>query len=289
MSDLIVQPSYEGITGEAVLRAVPVAGNIAAAAESFGDGNIGSGVIESASSVLDVVGMIVNPIATLMSSCAAFLIDYMPPLKEALEVITGSPEMVRAQSGTWTNLGNALAEVAAVRAEATATLGQSWQGIVGDAYDSVSAGLTQIVELVGQSCHSVASGLQMAASVVEIVYEIVKSIIADLVGQLIQAVVVALATVGVGIPVVVGQCTAKIAQKVPQVMRWIEKLQAIAAKIDDVVQKLTQFQKVLSVDVTAVNGSLRAVKSFDLAAVNLVQIVQAGNTAYHTYDDARNP
>lgn len=285
MSGLLVAPSYEGVTGEAVLDAVPVAGNIASAAEAFGNGDIGSGIISVAGSALDVVDMMVNPIATLASSCASFLLDYMPPLHQALELLTGSPEMVRALAETWDNLGGALAEVAAARTASVEQLMAEWSGVAAQAYERTAQALTQIVEIVGQSCHNVAGGLRMAAMVVEIVYEIVKAIISDLVGQLIQSVVIALATVGVGIPVVVGQCAAKIARRVPQVAEWVEKIIDVMKRIDDVVSKLTQFQTLFRVDVTAVNGALTAVRSFDVSAIDLVSIVQGIDEAHGNYEE----
>lgn len=279
MSDLIVAASYEGVSGAAVLEAVPVAGKVASMAEAFGDGNIGSGIINAGGAALDVVGMLANPIATLASSCASFLLDYMPPLHQALEMLTGSPEMVRAMAATWDNLAQALQEVAQQREAALQTLLSSWEGVVADVYEKTAQALSQVVATVGAASTSVANGLRMAAMVVEIVYEIVKGIISDLVGQLIQAVVVALATVGVGIPVVVTQCTTFIARKAPQVLRWIEKIQEVAKQIDEAVSSLTQFQKVLHGRVEAVNGALSAVRTFDVSAINLVSIVQSIDTA----------
>ncbi|MEV7694596.1 hypothetical protein AB0N73_14825 [Microbacterium sp. NPDC089189] len=280
MSGLIVAPSYEGVSGEAVLAAIPVAGNIASAAEAFGNGDIGSGIISVAGSALDVVDMMVNPIATLASSCASFLLDYMPPLHQALELLTGSPEMVRALGETWDNLGTALAEVADARDPAIQALMASWTGVAAQAYEKLAQGLTQIVDSVSQAAHSVADGLRMAAMVVEIVYEIVKAIISDLVGQLIQSVVIALATVGVGIPVVVGQCAAKIARRVPQVAEWVDKIIDVMRRIDEVVSRLTQFQKIFTVDLSGVSDALRAAQKFDVNAIDLVSIVQAADTAH---------
>lgn len=277
---LFVAPSYEGVSGQAVLEAVPVAGSIASAAEAFGNGDIGSGIINVAGSALDVVDMMVNPIATLASSCASFLLDYMPPLHQTLELLTGSPEMVRALGETWDNLGTALSEVAEERASALRALMANWEGVAAEAYEKVAQGLTEIVEFVSKAAHNVANGMRMAAMVVEIVYEIVKAIISDLVGQLIQAVVVALATVGVGIPAVVGQCTTKIAQRVPQVAEWVEKIQDVMVKIDEVVKRLTQFQMLFSDGTRALSRALNDVQDIAVPAIDLVAIVKGIDTAH---------
>ncbi|MDQ1204791.1 WXG100 family type VII secretion target [Microbacterium sp. SORGH_AS_0862] len=278
MADLFVAPSYEGVSGAAVLDAVPVAGNIASAAESFGSGDIGGGILDVAGTALDVVDMMVNPIATLASSCASFLLDYMPPLHQALELLTGSPEMVRALGETWDNLGGALEEVASARGPAVQALLASWTGVAADAYAKLAEGLTQIVESVAQASHGVANGLRNAAMIVEIVYEIVKSIISDLVGQLIQAVVIAMATVGVGLPAVVAQCSSKIATRVPQVAKWVEKIQEVMKKISDIVDKLTMFQHEFEINGKAISQVLSAAEPLEIT-VNLPGIVDAVRTS----------
>ncbi len=237
---LIAAPTYEsGLSGEAVLGALPVAGGIADSVRDFGSGNITSGVIDAAGSALDVVSLIANPIATLASSCASFLLDYMSPLHEELELLTGSPEMVRALGETWDNVGDALTAVADDRDQALGNLRESWQGAAATGYETVATGLTTIMRSLAEAAHSNANGLRLAASVVQIVYEIVKGIIADLVGQLIQAVVEALATVGVGLPVIIAQCSTKIATRVPQVARWVEKIQEVMQKIQGIVERFT--------------------------------------------------
>lgn len=281
---LLVAPTYEsGASGEAILGAIPIAGGIADSVRDFGNGNITSGVIDVAGSALDVVGVIANPIATLVSSCAAFLLDYMSPLHEELELLTGSPEMVRALGGTWDNVGEALTAIADDRDRALAGLRESWEGAAATGYETVANGLTTLMRSLADAAHSNANGLRLAASVVQVVYEIVKGIIADLVGQLIQAVVIAMATVGVGLPAVVAQCSAKIAQRVPQVARWVEKIQEVMRRIQDIVETFTQLGRKFEINAGAIKGTLDrkvdvlvSVQSVDL--VNAVKGINSGIT-----------
>jgi len=289
MADLWVAPSHEGVTGEAILEAIPVAGNFASAAESLGNGDIGSAIIDTAGTALDVVDMVVNPIATLISSCASFMLDYISPLHETLEFITGSPEMVRALGETWDNLGTALQEVATERDAAIAALGAGWAGVASEAYARVAQGLSQITATVGGACHGVANGMRMAAMVVEIVYEIVKSIISDLVGQIIQSAIIAIATVGLGAPAVVAQCSPKIAKAIDMVMKWVEKIQKFMTKISKAVEELTQFQDILKVDLKKVDAVLfRNTDTIRVPVVDLVNIFDAVRTSYdNNYAEAK--
>ncbi|MEX8032579.1 WXG100 family type VII secretion target [Microbacterium sp. 20-116] len=284
---LIAAPTYEsGLSGEAVLGALPVAGGIADSVRDFGSGNITSGVIDAAGSALDVVSLIANPIATLASSCASFLLDYMSPLHEELELLTGSPEMVRALGETWDNVGDALTAVADDRDQALGNLRESWQGAAATGYETVATGLTAILRSLAEAAHSNANGLRLAASVVQIVYEIVKGIIADLVGQLIQAVVEALATVGVGLPVIIAQCSTKIATRVPQVARWVEKIQEVMQKIQKIVEQFTQFGKRFTLDAGEVSGALgKAQVEIDFRAFDLVNAIKGTNSAVGAVHD----
>ncbi|MDQ1129557.1 WXG100 family type VII secretion target [Microbacterium sp. SORGH_AS_0888] len=276
---LIAAPTYEsGLSGEAVLGALPVAGGIASSVRDFGNGNITSGVIDVAGSALDVVSMIANPIATLASSCASFLLDYIEPLHQELELLTGSPEMVRALGETWDNVGEALGAVADERDQALSGLRENWDGAAATGYEAVANGLTGILRLLSEAAHSNANGLRLAASVVQIVYEIVKGIIADLVGQLIQAVVEAVATAGVGIPLIVAQVSPKIAQWVSKVAKWVEKIQDVMKKVSDAIQRFTQVGHEFTHHVGRLPARLGGASiKIDLNAVNLVGIVRGTN------------
>ncbi|WEG08339.1 hypothetical protein PU630_14005 [Microbacterium horticulturae] len=284
MSGLVAAPEYEGVSGKALLDATPAAGNIASAAEDFGNGNIGSGIIDVAGGVLDTVGLIANPIAALAGSCASFLMDHIGPLHRALESVTGSPEMVRALSETWDNLAEALNEIADDHRAAANRLVPDWAGDAARSYGLTAERLEQVIATIGTSCHNVALGFRVAATIVEIVYEIVKGIIADLVGMLIQAVAEALATLGIGIPFIAGQCAQRIAQRVPQVMRWVEKVQDAMRTVNRVVGQLTQFGHIFEGRVDVVAESLGRVvtvpMNIDIAAVDIPAIVQAGNSSY---------
>lgn len=277
---LIAAPTYEsGASGEAVLGALPVAGGIANSVRDFGNGNITSGVIDVAGSALDVVSMIANPIATLASSCASFLLDYIEPLHQELQLLTGSPEMVRALGETWDNVGEALTAVAEDRDRALNGLRDNWHGAAATGYEAVAKGLSDILRLLADAAHSNANGLRLAASVVQIVYEIVKSIIADLVGQLIQAVVEALATVGFGLPLIVAQVSPKIAQWVRKVEKWVEKIQDVMTKVQKVIEKFTQFGREFEVNVPAIADALGALEpvAFKFRAVDVTKIIRGTN------------
>lgn len=265
MSGLLVAPVYEGVTGTAIAEALPVVGGVVSAANDFGDGNVVAGIIDVAGSALDTVSMIANPIATLASSCASFLLDYMAPLHQELELLTGSPEMVRALSKSWVNLGEALTEVAEDHRRSTAQLLEHWHGPAADGYAKTAAAFEQVIEQTAASCTSVSSGLELAATVVQIVYEIVKGIIADLVGQLIQAVIEALATVGIGLPAIVGQCTEKIASRVPQVAKWVEEIQTTMTRVSKIVEKFTEFGKLFEGRMTATKTTVDGVETVVLS------------------------
>lgn len=260
MADLIVQPRYEGVSGQALLEAVPVIGSAADAIEEFSKGNA-MGLVDQAFAALDAVSMVVDPIATLGSSCAAFLLDYLSPLHEDLEHLTGSPEKVKALAATWDNLAKELDGTADDHARAAGQVLSSWRGPAADAYREAAEGLVQMLREDARACTSAADGLRVAAVIVQVVYEVVKGIISDLVGQLISLVVEELCSLGLGTPVVISQACTKIAAKAPQVVRWVEKIEEVMEEFHTKISRFTELTREVEVKVTRVKETFLHVET----------------------------
>ena len=273
MGELIVQPSYAGVSGEAVIAAIPIARQVAAVAGDFSDGNSAAAVLDFGVGLLDVAAMLADPIGTLGSSAAAFLIDYLEPLHQELEMLTGSPEQVKALAATWTNLATALQENADTHRQVTEQVLAQWEGPAAESYRKSAEGVVAVIEQCSGACTGAANSLQTAAVVVQVVYEVVKGIISDLVGQLISLVVEELATVGLGTPVVITQACAKIAAKAPKVAKWVEEAQKV---LGDLAKKINDFMAItkdLEKTMTEVNACFlhveTATRVIDIAIVDV--------------------
>lgn len=281
MNDLVVLPEYDGIDAGAMVDAVPVAGAVASACEDFKEGQWAAGIVDVGAAAFDVVTMFFDPIGTLASSCAGFLMDYIPPLHQELELLTGSPEMVRAMAGTWDNLAKELDNITAEHRHTTANLIADWEGPAAYSVERTAAGLETWLDSVIKACANAAEGLRIMAMVVEVVYEIVKSIISDLVGQLISAVIEEIATLGVGTPVVAAQAGTKIANTIVRVAKWVEKVDEAMKGARKKLELLEEFLRMYEGPVGDLAGIAAKVKnikpSVDVPA--FYEIIKAVKTA----------
>jgi uncharacterized protein YukE len=238
MSDLLVKPEYEGISWKGLAEATPVLSGAIQLTEDCTSGNAAVLLIDAPLTALDTVSMLADPIGTLVSAGAGFLLDYMAPLHQELEMLTGSPEQVKALAATWDNLAAELGTAADDHRRTAISLSQEWTGVAADSYQRTADGLATATDQVAQMCSGIADALEMSAAVVQVVYEIVKGIISDLVAEIVTLLLEEMATAGFGTPVVIAQAISKIAAKAPKVADWVEKIQKVLKEVNDLFGEL---------------------------------------------------
>ena len=173
---------------------------------------------------LSVAQTAIDPFGTLASSVAGFLLDYRPPLPQCLDILAGNPALVESIGSTWMNVGEAMKQQAADLRSALGQVVQNWQGAAGAAYALALAALAELMDRAGTAYHMLGVGYGIASAVVEIVREITKNIIADLVGRLIVYVAQTGATLGLALPIVIGQAVTAITKTVTDVVRFGDTL-----------------------------------------------------------------
>lgn len=202
----------------------PIIGPIMDTADSFGSGNWAGGLLGLANTALDVAQMILDPIGELLSSVASFLISYMPPLPQIMNVLVGNPEMVANIGSTWGNVEGRLQETAT---ELTGYLQECLASWSGDGADSFRRAVERRIEALGALAMvsgSMSLGFVIASAIVEAIRVIVTDLIADLVAKLISYVAQAFATFGVGLSWVIPSATLAIADWTTTITSFTESL-----------------------------------------------------------------
>jgi acid phosphatase family membrane protein YuiD len=189
----------------------PGADEAVKAGQEFAQGNYASGVIALAGAGTEVALMVLDPIGTLASSVAGFLLDYMPPLPQMLDVLAGNPGMVEGIAQTWTSVAGAMNSSAADYEAALATVLGTWTGRAADVYQVAATALIDAMYKAANVCECFGMGLEVLSGVVEAVRSFTKEIIAELVGQLISWAAQVAATLGLGASWVIPMATARIA------------------------------------------------------------------------------
>jgi uncharacterized protein YukE len=187
--------------------------------------------------VADAAEFIIDPIASMASSVAGFLLDYMPPLPDMLDSIAGNPSAVEAKATTWANISSRVADSADELDAAVRQALTGWSGPAAAAYETFSQVLSESLRTMSGMCSGIGGAMQAASAVVGFVRAIVRDVIADLVGKLISWASQVALTAGVGASWVVPQAVSAIALRVERVRGWLQKLTSAAESYARVVSQ----------------------------------------------------
>lgn len=238
---------YVGVLGDA-----PAIGTIVSAVQcgtQFASGDWAGSLLSYASVAIDVASWAIDPFGTLLSSAAAFLMNYIPPLPQMLDALAGNPALVEGIGQTWLNIGDALRQQAEQLQAQMLALLATWQGAAANAYRNRQQLIIGMTTGAGLLSSSIGAGLMIASAVVAAVRELVRQICADLVGRLIAWAIEVAATVGVATLVVAAQATVAIADTTITVgkvtMKLIDALGAAGAAVSTIQAGLEQSQQVV--------------------------------------------
>lgn len=225
-----------------------------------------TGIAGGASAATDIAAFVIDPIASMAASAASFLMEYIGPLREALDSLAGSPARVTAQSQTWFNVSGRVTDTTeAYHAKVEGAL-DGWSGPAATAYQTFVASYGALVNGVSSVCTGIGYAMAGASAVVGFVRSIVRDTIADLVGKLVSWAIQVAATAGVGASWVVPRAVHTIAQYVEKVRSWIENLTTsirnlcesvdmINRCLDDVVPVIARLRTSLDVPIFPSTGS----------------------------------
>lgn len=237
---LVVEPEQWQAPGwfEGSAFGIPVVGSLFSTGYSLGSGDWAGALASGVGSVGDLVGVAVDPLGTLASSLAGFLLDRFVWFQEALDVLVGDPAIVTAVGLTWANVGAALASqserLIAIRDRTV----EYWQGPAAEAFRRRMTEMAQRASVEAFACRCLNTGFAIGSGIVTIVRQIVSAICAELVGKLIVWVGEAIASLGFGTPVIVAQATSAIARWVDDAAKWTDELLQSSGRFCDLLQKL---------------------------------------------------
>ncbi|GEL18396.1 PPE domain-containing protein [Pseudonocardia asaccharolytica] len=148
---------------------------------------------------LDALGLVMNPLGSLLEAGIGWLIEHVAFLHEPLDALAGDPTQIRAQARTWHNVAGELRSVVGrYRDEAGALPG--WEGAAADAYRAAARCYTTALRNMGAQADELAVLIlgtgELVGTVRALVRDVVASFVADLIMVGIGAVVAAVASAG---------------------------------------------------------------------------------------------
>lgn len=165
----------------------------------------GSGLLESAQGVADAIsaeswvdvslgsiglgfemfGASMDPFSALLSNGLGWAMEYFEPMREALDAVSGKPDLVTAHSNTWYNMSN---ELYSVWEDLGSALSKDLQGWTGEASESYRALMGHNVEAIGGlsgTAAAMGAATQGACGLMMITRELIREFIADCVAKCI--------------------------------------------------------------------------------------------------------
>jgi hypothetical protein len=185
---------------------------------------------------LDVLGMVIDPLGSLVAWGVSWLMEHVKPLKEALDWLAGNPDEIAAQASTWRNVSAASTETYQQLTDAVRAQTADWFGESGDAYRAHAAQQVEVLGGIATATGAISYAVKGAGLLVGLVRGIVRDLIAQFVATLAARLPQWLAeeglTLGIGTPVVIGQVATLVA-------KWVDKIQGFVRALLDSLRRLS--------------------------------------------------
>lgn len=177
---------------------------------------------------LETVGLVIDPIGSLVAAGISWLIEHVKPLTDALDWLAGDPDTIASYAQTWRNVAGAVNGAQQSFTTAVAQQTAQWTGSAGDAYRTAATRQADQLTATATASDSIGSVVEIVGVLVGVVREIVRDLVAECIATLVARVPQWLAeaglTLGLATPHVV-------ASAVTLISRWVRR-------IADVIQKL---------------------------------------------------
>lgn len=158
----------------------------------------------------DVVGMMVDPIGTLIGWGASFLLEHFEPLKGWLDDLAGNGDAVQADGQSWLACAAAVAQRADELESRTQALVGEFEGLTASTFRSRSASTVGALRSGAQALEAVATAYSILSGVVSAVHDLVRDVLAEIIGTLASAIIEIVGTVGLASGGVVAQIQIKV-------------------------------------------------------------------------------
>jgi hypothetical protein len=212
---------------------------------------------------LDVLGMAIDPLGSLVAWGVSWLMEHVRPLKEALDWLAGNPDEIAAHAATWRNVAAATTASQQHYTDLVRAQTGGWSGASGDAYRGHAAQQADALGGIAKASEGISYAVEGAGLIVGLVRGIVRDLIAQFVGTLAARLPQWLAeaglTLGIATPVVVGQVAALVA-------KWVDRIQGFIRALLDSLRRLSGKLTELTGVLDGLKNALRRLSRSDPAA-----------------------
>jgi uncharacterized protein YukE len=142
---------------------------------------------------LDSLGLVTNPLGSLLGAGIGWLIEHVDFLSEPLDALAGDPGAVLQQARAWQGVSAELSAAAIGYREAAATVATGWDGAAADAYALDVRRCTVAMDTAARDAEQLANVVVSTGAAVGTLRALIRDSIARFLAKVIQWVVAALA------------------------------------------------------------------------------------------------
>ena len=237
------------------------------AADAFGRGDWVEGSVNGLSAGLDVMGAVIDPIGTIGSMIAGWLIEHLGCVQEWLDQLCGDPGVINGFSATWHNAAGALEGVSGDYRSAVRGDLSGYTGPAVSAYQSFGDDQAAFLSTMSQVVDGVGAGIALGGTVLAGVRDFISQMMADTVGQIVKLIAESVFTVGVGAPhafVTAGNKARELIQKARKLM------EDLATSLDRMGRLAGQISPALEEGASAMAKAARYASSMNESELSLL-------------------
>jgi hypothetical protein len=191
---------------------------------------------------LDTVSLATNPVDTLAAWGAAWLMEQVRPLHDALDSLAGDPPAIAGYAQVWHTVATAVDTERQQYETIAANVSAAWSGTAADAFHRSATGRAALLRATSSAASATATGVEAAGTLVAVVRGIVRNLIAEFVGSLTVRLVIWAAeeffTAAWATPLVIYQVYSMVAEWVRKITSYTQKLVSSLRALSALIDKL---------------------------------------------------
>ncbi|SED16037.1 hypothetical protein SAMN04489727_6677 [Amycolatopsis tolypomycina] len=200
--------------------------------------------IGSAGMALETIGLVLDPIGSLLTAGIGWLIEHITILRWPLDILMGDPIGIAAASEALTAEKKKLEQWSADHQGALDTLLKEWSGSAADQFKKDMDAVTEQLASLGGYLDQAGKNMKIAGGIVGAFRGILRDLIAMLLATIVKGALIAAAlapvTFGASIAIFIGTTIGTVATALGKIGA---KLAQLAKKLGDLLQALTKMGK----------------------------------------------
>ncbi|WP_037319977.1 WXG100 family type VII secretion target [Amycolatopsis orientalis] len=195
----------------------------------------------SAGMAIEILGMVLDPIGSLLTAGIGWLIEHIVIFRWPLDFLLGDPKGIEAAKAAIYAEGQTVKQWSEDHAKATKNLMESWQGAAADQFRADMEGVAAQIDALSDYVNFAGKQMGIAGAMIGAVRGIVRDIIAMTLAGILKAAIVAVALAPVtfggsiiaaitSIMTTVGVAIAKIAKQIADVAKRLAEMLKLLAK-----------------------------------------------------------